>query len=89
MTQFISLSRHSARGLRKIRKNLSQDSRCPDSYSKRAPPEYKNYSFGQLVLYFAAGVELYKTNSVALVRKRTMPTERPPLVGEVGDNFCG
>jgi hypothetical protein len=29
------------------------------------------------------------TNSVALVRKRTIPTERPPLVGEVGANFCG
>jgi hypothetical protein len=24
-----------------------------------------------------------ETNSVALVRTRTMPTERPPLVGEV------
>jgi hypothetical protein len=27
------------------------------------------------------------TNSVALVRKRTIPTERPPLVGEVSVNF--
>jgi hypothetical protein len=24
-----------------------------------------------------------------LVRKRTIPTERPLLVGEVGANFCG
>jgi len=30
-----------------------------------------------------------KLNSVALVRERTIPTERPPLVGEVGANFCG
>jgi hypothetical protein len=30
-----------------------------------------------------------KTNSVALVRERTMTTERPPLVGEVSANFCG
>jgi hypothetical protein len=30
-----------------------------------------------------------KTNSVALVRKRTIPTERPPLVGEVSANFSG
>jgi hypothetical protein len=30
-----------------------------------------------------------KTNSVALVRVRTIPTERPPLVGEVSANFCG
>jgi hypothetical protein len=29
------------------------------------------------------------TNSVALVRKQTIPTERPPLVGEVSANFSG
>jgi hypothetical protein len=28
-------------------------------------------------------------NSVALVLERTIPTERPPLVGEVSANFCG
>jgi hypothetical protein len=30
-----------------------------------------------------------KINSVAVVRKRTTPTERPPLVGEVSANLCG
>jgi hypothetical protein len=30
-----------------------------------------------------------QTNSVALVRERTIPTERPPPVGEVSANFCG
>jgi hypothetical protein len=30
-----------------------------------------------------------KLNSVALVRKRTIPTERPPLVGEISANLCG
>jgi hypothetical protein len=30
-----------------------------------------------------------KVNSVAVVRKRTIPTERPPLVGEVSANLCG
>jgi hypothetical protein len=30
-----------------------------------------------------------KTNSVALVRKPTMQTERSPLVGEVSANFGG
>jgi hypothetical protein len=30
-----------------------------------------------------------KLNSLALVRERTIPTERPPLVGEVSANFCG
>ena len=28
-----------------------------------------------------------KLNSVALVRERTIPTERPPPVGEVSANF--
>jgi hypothetical protein len=32
---------------------------------------------------------LTKLNSVALVRERTIPTERPPPVGEVSANFCG
>jgi hypothetical protein len=30
-----------------------------------------------------------KLNSVALVRKRTIPTERPQLLGKVSANFCG
>jgi len=30
-----------------------------------------------------------KLNSVALFRERTIPTERPPPVGEVSANFCG
>jgi hypothetical protein len=30
-----------------------------------------------------------KKKSVVLVSKRTMPTERPPLVDEVSANFCG
>jgi len=28
-------------------------------------------------------------NSVALVRERTIPTERPPPVDEVSADFCG
>jgi hypothetical protein len=30
-----------------------------------------------------------KLNSVARVRERILPTERPPLVGKVNANFCG
>jgi hypothetical protein len=30
-----------------------------------------------------------KLNSMAWVRERTIPTERPPLVGEVSANSCG
>jgi hypothetical protein len=37
----------------------------------------------------AERISLVKTtNSVALVRQRFIPTERPPLVGEVCANFC-
>jgi hypothetical protein len=28
-----------------------------------------------------------KNNSLALIRERTIPTERPPLVGEISANF--
>jgi len=31
----------------------------------------------------------YLLNSLALVRERTILTERPPPVGEVSANFCG
>jgi hypothetical protein len=30
-----------------------------------------------------------KTNSMASVREQAIPTERPPLAGEVSANFCG
>jgi hypothetical protein len=30
-----------------------------------------------------------KLNSVAWFRERTIPTERPTLIGEVGANLCG
>jgi hypothetical protein len=34
-------------------------------------------------------METSNYNSVALVRKRTTPTERPPPVAEVSAIFCG
>jgi hypothetical protein len=40
-------------------------------------------------IYTYKGWTSHKLNSVARVRERTLPTERPPLVGEVGANFCG
>jgi hypothetical protein len=42
-----------------------------------------------MINYAKTTVTLKKLNFVALVRKRTMPTERPPLVGEVSANYCG
>ena len=43
----------------------------------------------KLKSYFLKNNFNIKKNSVALVRERTVPTERPPPVGEVSANFCG
>jgi hypothetical protein len=42
-----------------------------------------------IIDYLSAFDIVLKLNSVALVRKLTIPTERPPLNGEVSANFCG
>jgi hypothetical protein len=39
--------------------------------------------------YYLQDKKTNKTNSMVWVRERTIPTERPPLVGEVIANFCG
>jgi hypothetical protein len=36
----------------------------------------------------STGLYYKQTNSVTRVSERTIPTERPPLVGEVSANFC-
>jgi len=41
------------------------------------------------VCYLDENVIPISNLSVALVRTRTIPTERPPPVGEVSANFCG
>ena len=38
-------------------------------------------------IYHLLSWDKTKLNSVALVRERTIPTERPPPVGEVSANF--
>jgi hypothetical protein len=40
-------------------------------------------------LRIATSLYSYMTSSMVWVRERTIPTERPPLVGEVIANFCG
>jgi len=42
-----------------------------------------------VVIMHAHKYEIKKLNSVAVVREQTIPTERPPPVGEVSANFCG
>jgi hypothetical protein len=44
----------------------------------------------QMFVVVSEYIGIYKKlDSVALVRKRTIPTERPPFVNEVGSNFWG
>jgi hypothetical protein len=38
------------------------------------------------MLYLFGKLKLQKLNSIALVHERTIPTERPPFVGEVNAN---
>jgi hypothetical protein len=48
--------------------------------------------YGSFIQYSSSFIILHpikKKNSVFLVRKRTIPTEWPPLVGEVSANFSG
>jgi hypothetical protein len=47
------------------------------------------YVFFNYALHATRATDLILKNSVALVRKRTIQTERPPLVGEVSANFYG
>jgi hypothetical protein len=48
--------------------------------------EYSNSSGLQPAVQAPPAVK--KKNSMVLVRERTIPTERPPLFGEVSANFC-
>ena len=43
----------------------------------------------RIIIIIIIIIIIKKLNSVALVRERTIPTERPPPVGEVSANFCG
>jgi hypothetical protein len=42
---------------------------------------------GAVHVYIYIYIYIKQTNKVALVRERTIPTERPPPVGEVSANF--
>jgi len=57
----------------------------PGHFSNDRTIQYANRGTPYVVIYKTKT----KLNSVALVRERTIPTERPPPVGEVSANFCG
>jgi hypothetical protein len=44
--------------------------------------------FGNEIVIFNANKQTIK-NSETLVLKRTLPTERPPLFGEISANYSG
>jgi hypothetical protein len=44
---------------------------------------------GNTSIFVAMSEETKQTNSMVCVRERTIPTEQPPLVGEVIASFCG
>jgi hypothetical protein len=52
-------------------------------------PKGKPNSATNIIAYHKATKLNLKLNSVAWVRERIVPTERPPLVGKVSAYFCG
>jgi hypothetical protein len=44
-----------------------------------------NVAFSKSVII----IVIINNNSRAFLRERTIPTERPPLVGEISADFCG
>jgi hypothetical protein len=52
-------------------------------------PELLSCSIGSQSSTLLLASSLMVTDSVALVRERTIPSDTPPLFGEVSANFCG
>ena len=76
--------------------NLSGNEHTCERLGTKVRIEKKKNFQAELNAHLSAGMIssaidllLLKLNSVALVRTRTIPTERPPPVGEVSANFCG
>jgi hypothetical protein len=62
---------------------------CRNYHSSLSIQQFANVPFHQSVLSNIPAWKTKKKNSVASVRYRTIPSERPPLVGEVSASFCG
>jgi hypothetical protein len=56
---------------------------------RRQFPAKVHLTLNGLTDIIAKNLSIQKRNSAPLVRKRTMPTERPPLVVKVSANFFG
>jgi hypothetical protein len=66
----------------------SHPERCPAGFMLCCG-RYVLNSFSSTAEGLCLLVRVLKLNSVASVRQRTIPSERPPLVGEVSAKFCG
>jgi hypothetical protein len=49
----------------------------------------RKWTFCEVVLVILGKITKLKLNSVGVVRKRTIPAERLPLVGELIADLCG
>jgi hypothetical protein len=58
------------------------------SDSATAQMKMEHNCYRSMWIWFLNYSKLTKLNSVVWVHERTIPTERPPLVGEVSANFC-
>jgi hypothetical protein len=71
-------------------------------FTTKSPQQISSHEATFCLMYFMYGVGYRKTNvpnttlllktntnSVASIRERGILSARPPLIGEVSDNFCG
>jgi hypothetical protein len=72
-------------GLMEMEKTIGQDSPCLGQDSNPRPPGSITSAADPTSIY---GARQKKNNSMVCVRQRTIPTERPSLVGEVMPSFA-
>jgi hypothetical protein len=72
--------------------NLStkfRDRVCKKTPSEYLSPELPNIHLRRDIKSVSRNIVDKKQNSMVWGRERTIPTERPPLLGEVIADFCG
>ena len=86
----LSLIKFSQRRLVRLTESIKYQ-RSAMNFLNNYPPDliYRRDDRSIVVRLPAEDIYKLKLNSVALVRERTIPTERPLPVGEVSANFCG
>jgi hypothetical protein len=59
-----------------------------NTYWKSPPSQPSAYQVTGILQASGTAVHVFIQNSVAWFRERTIPTDRPPVVGELSANFC-